>query len=59
MRPDPKDPEKMINTYLGKIIVDAEDFTVDRIAELKADKDDKKGWKKYRKKLKEHGIDIE
>lgn len=59
MRPDRGDKSKMVNTYLGKIVVDSEDFTPERIADLKDDKQDKQGWKKYRKKLKKHGINIE
>ncbi len=45
--------------YLGKVIVGVDDLTPEFIAELKADKDDKKGWKKYRKLMKEKGYDID
>ena len=45
--------------YLGKIVVPIRDLTPEFIAGLKADKDDKQGWKKYRKIMKEQGYDIE
>lgn len=59
MRPDPKDPKKLVNTYMGKKVVDVKSLTPERIAELKADKDDKEGWKKYRKTMKDAGYSIE
>lgn len=47
------------NAYLGMTVVDTKELTPDFLAALKADKDDKQGWKKHHKKLKEHGYDVE
>jgi len=58
MRPDPNDTEKLVNTYLGMIVANIEDLTPEFLAKLKADKDDKHGWKKYRKLMKDKGYDI-
>ncbi len=43
---------------LGKIVIPISYLTPEFLAERKADKDDKHGWKKYRKIMKEHGHDI-
>lgn len=45
--------------YLGKIVIPISDLTPEFLALIRADKDDKMGWKKYRKIVKEHGHDIE
>ncbi len=48
--------EEMGDAYVH---IDPAELTLAFIAELKAAKDDKKGWKKYKGKLKEHGFDID
>lgn len=57
LNPRTKKIEK--NVYLGKVVCQTEDLTPEFIAELKADKDDKLGWKKYRKIMKDKGYPIE
>ena len=53
------DDRERVNTYMGKIVVDSKDLTPEFIAEIKADAEDKQGWKKYRQKMKDAGYDIE
>ena len=43
----------------GFISVDIKDLTPEFIESIKKDKEDKMGWKKYRKLMKEKGYDIE
>ena len=45
--------------FLGKHVISIADLTPEFLAELKADKEDKKGWKKYRKVMKKAGYPIE
>ena len=45
--------------YLGKIVVHEADLTPEFLDKIKKDKDDKMGWKKYRKIMKDKGYDIE
>ena len=47
--------------YLGKIVVHTEDLDLNPefLAKLKADKDDKHGWHKYRQVMKDAGYKIE
>ena len=49
---------KMKETYLGYIGIPTELLTPELLAALKADKEDKHGWKKYRKVMKDAGYDI-
>jgi len=44
--------------YLGKIVVNEEQLTPEFLKKIKEDTDDKLGWKKYHKVLKDKGIDI-
>lgn len=44
--------------YLGSIVIYEEDLTPEFIEELKKDKDDKKGWKKYKKVLNDAGYTV-
>ena len=61
MRPDPNDHRdgSLVNTYLGKIVIDSEELTPERMSQLKADSADVLGWKKYHLKLKDAGYDVE
>jgi len=43
----------------GKQGIYESDLTTEFLDKIKADKDDKMGWKKYRKVMKEKGYDIE
>jgi len=45
--------------YMGRIVVYETDLTPVFLDKIKADKDDKMGWKKYRKIMKKAGYDIE
>lgn len=45
--------------YLGKIVINEEELTPDFLKQIKEDKEDKMGWKRYYKVLKDNGIDIE
>jgi len=45
--------------YLGKVVVYEEDLTPEFLEKCRKDTKDVMGWKKYRKRMKEHGYDIE
>lgn len=45
--------------YLGMEVVFLKDLTPGYLATVKADKNDKLGWKRHRKVMKEAGYDIE
>lgn len=45
--------------YMGKIIIHEADLTPEFLGKVKKDKDDKMGWKKYRKVMKKAGYNIE
>ena len=45
--------------YLGKIVINQEELTPAFLKCIKEDVEDKQGWKKYHKVLKDNGIDIE
>lgn len=44
--------------YLGKITVNVKDLTPQFLQSLRDDIVDKKGWRKYRKVMRDHGHDI-
>ena len=45
--------------YLGMEVVFLKDLTPEYLATVKADTDDKLGWKRHRKVMKEAGFDID
>ena len=45
--------------YLGKIVINEEELTPELLKRVREDTDDKLGWKKYRKVMKDNGIDVE
>lgn len=44
--------------YKGKVVVLKETLTPEFLAMIKADKEDKHGWKQHKKVMKEKGYDI-
>lgn len=44
--------------YLGKEVVHIEKLTPEFLDKIKGDKEDKMGWKRHRKAMKDHGHDI-
>jgi hypothetical protein len=45
--------------YLGKIVINSEELIPELLKRVREDTDDKLGWKKYRKVMKDNGIDVE
>jgi len=44
--------------YLGRIVVEVKDLSAEFIGKIKADKEDKMGYKKYKTLLKGKGYDV-
>jgi hypothetical protein len=46
-------------TYLGNIVIKVEDLTPEFLKKIKEDTGNNLGWMKYRKVMKDNGIDVE